>query len=77
MRLNDVYLNDRPLTFYANISSTQCLIIDSVTLPLLMQGPLSYLPVQRPPISKIININIKQLTLTSPHDWDPYRTDNI
>ena len=75
--LNDVYVNDIPSNLFPIVSPTQCSIIDNVKLPLLVKGSLTYLPVQRPLISEIIDKNIQEFTTKSPHGWDPYKTDNI
>jgi len=77
MRIHRVHVNDQPTSLFPNIPKTQCIIVDNITLPLKLRGPLSFLQVCRPTSSEVQDSTLQILQLTLPHDWDPYCTDTI
>ena len=77
MRVHGIHVDDRPTSLFPDIPNTQCMIVDNITLPLKMRGPLSFLQVRRPTSSEVQDSNLQILQLTSPHGWDPYCTDTI
>ena len=77
MRMHGVHVDDRPTSLFPDIPNTQCIIVDKITLPLKMWGPLSFLQVCCPTSSEVKDSNLQILQLTSPHGWDPYCTDTI
>ena len=77
MRLNNVHIDERPSSIFPHSTSTQCLIVDNINLPLQLKGPLIYLSVRRPLLHKITNHNLQHFIMTNPHGWDPYGTDLI
>ena len=77
LRINGVYFDDRPSTFFSGVENTQCIICGGQKLPLIMTGPLMELPVCQSTLNEITNDDIQVITLTFPHDWDPYGDDFI
>ena len=77
MRLNGVYVDDKPSFLYPDSTDTQCIIANGLRLPLLMKGPLAYLPIRRPLTHELVDENIQTICLSSPHGWDPYGDDSL
>ena len=77
MRVHGVHVDDRPRSLFPNEKNAQSILVNDITLPLKMRGPLVYLPVRRPSLPELNNDNLRVLELTSPHGWDPYAEDTI
>ena len=77
MRLNGVFVDERPTALFPGVQNTQCIIGDDTKIPLQMNGPLMELTVRRPTLGEITNDDIQTIILTSPHGWDPYGDDSI
>jgi hypothetical protein len=83
MRLNDVVVNDTPLsvliwsTLYPNLHATDHLIVISdppLHIPLYLRGVMSYFESRRPTLLEMENPQTyPQITMTSDSpEWDPY-----
>ena len=72
LRMNGVYVDDRPSVPFPGIDDTQSIIIDGTKIPLHMNGLLMEIHVRRPTLSEITNDDLQLVTLTSLHGWDPY-----
>ena len=59
LRLNGISVNERPSYLFPNESSTQQIIADGVVFPLLLRGPLTYLPIRRPSKMKSRKMSLK------------------
>ena len=77
LRLNGVSVDERPSSLFPNESNTQQICADGVVFPLLLRGPLTYLPIRRPSKNEIGNSELQVISLTSPHGWDPYGIDSL
>ena len=75
MRNYGIYVDECPRILFPDIESAQSLIADEITLPLLLKGPLAYLPIRRPTKHEVQDTNLQHIVLTSPHGWDPYGVD--
>ena len=75
MRKYGIYVDERPRILFPDIESAQSIIADEITLPLLLKGPLAYLPIRRPTKYEVQDTNLQHIVLTSPHGWDPYGVD--
>ena len=77
LRLNGLYVDERPSALFPGSQKTQCIVGDERTFPLEMNGPLMELHVRRPSLDEITNEDLQVITFTSPHGWDPYGEDSI
>ena len=77
LRMNGIYIDERPSALFPGLENTQCIIGDGTKMDLTMNGPLMTLPVRRPSLTEITDDNIQVITLTSPHGWDPYGDDSV
>ena len=77
LRLHGISVDERPSSLFPNESETQQITADGVVLPLLLRGPLTYLPIRRPTSNELQNDELQVIALTSPHGWDPYGIDSL
>ena len=77
MRLHGIFVDEKPTFLIPDAVDTQCIIADGLKLPLLMNGPLAYLPIRRPTITELTDESRHHICMTSPHGWDPYGDDSI
>ena len=77
LRMNGIYIDERPSALFPGLENTQCIIGDGTKMDLMINGPLMTLSVRRPSLTEITDDNIQVITLTSPHGWDPYGDDSV
>ena len=74
VRMNDVDVNDRPKSLTTNPSDEDHALVfkrDGVTIPLLINGVISYFPTRKTTWDEYNNLPHLHLTAESP-EWDPH-----